>query len=230
VGPEARLAEAMRYAVLGPASACGPSSSPGGRILEVEADRLDRAACALECIHAYSLVHDDLPCMDDDDLRRGRPTCTGLLTGHSRARRATPLQAFAFEILAAPRPIPDGAAECRDLVSALARASGARRMCRRPDDRPVRCRVKTWAQWPRMQRLKTGALISATFELPLVMARAGDAGTARPPGLRPRPRARPTRLSTTSWTSRARPPSSARPTGKDARVGKVNFVTLLGVG
>jgi len=74
-GPEGRLAEAMRYAVLGPGKRLRPFLVfEAGSVLGIEADRLERAACALECVHAYSLVHDDLPCMDDDDLRRGRPT------------------------------------------------------------------------------------------------------------------------------------------------------------
>ncbi|MCA6248002.1 MAG: polyprenyl synthetase family protein, partial [Phenylobacterium sp.] len=63
----------MRYAALGPGKRLRPFLVfEAGELLDVEAGRLDRAACALECIHAYSLVHDDLPCMDDDDLRRGR--------------------------------------------------------------------------------------------------------------------------------------------------------------
>ena len=74
-GPESRLTEAMRYAALGPGKRLRPFFViETGRMFDLEERPVLRAACALECIHAYSLVHDDLPCMDDDDLRRGRPT------------------------------------------------------------------------------------------------------------------------------------------------------------
>ncbi len=74
-GPESRLTEAMRYAALGPGKRLRPFFVvETGRMFDLNEQSLLRAACALECIHAYSLVHDDLPCMDDDDLRRGRPT------------------------------------------------------------------------------------------------------------------------------------------------------------
>jgi farnesyl diphosphate synthase len=74
-GPEARLTEAMRYAALGPGKRLRPFFvMETGRLFGLPERSVLRAACALECVHAYSLVHDDLPCMDDDDLRRGRPT------------------------------------------------------------------------------------------------------------------------------------------------------------
>ena len=74
-GPEGRLTEAMRYAALGPGKRLRAYFAlETGRMFDVPDRSTLRAACALECIHAYSLVHDDLPAMDDDDLRRGRPT------------------------------------------------------------------------------------------------------------------------------------------------------------
>src|SRR3954453_19282072 len=74
-GPESRLTEAMRYAALGPGKRLPPFFAlETGRMFDVADRPVLRAACALECIHAYSLIHDDLPCMDDDDMRRGRPT------------------------------------------------------------------------------------------------------------------------------------------------------------
>ena len=74
-GPESRLTEAMRYAALGPGKRLRPFFADRDRPdVRPEGAGVLRAACALECVHAYSLVHDDLPCMDDDDLRRGRPT------------------------------------------------------------------------------------------------------------------------------------------------------------
>ena len=98
-GPEARLTEAMRYAALGPGKRLRPFFAlEAAELFDIEERPVLRAACALECVHAYSLVHDDLPCMDDDDMRRGRPTvhraydeATAVLVGDA-------LQTAAFEI------------------------------------------------------------------------------------------------------------------------------------
>ena len=128
-GPEQRLTEAMRYAALGPGKRLRPFFAiETARLFDIEERPVLRAACALECIHAYSLVHDDLPAMDDDDLRRGRPTvhkaydeATAVLVGDA-------LQSAAFEIMAHPDTHED--AEIRsDLVRKLAIASGAHRTC-----------------------------------------------------------------------------------------------------
>ena len=74
-GPESRLTEAMRYAALGPGKRLRTYFAlETGRMFDLDEGSVLRAACALECVHAYSLIHDDLPCMDDDDVRRGRPT------------------------------------------------------------------------------------------------------------------------------------------------------------
>src|SRR5574343_392940 len=100
----ARLHDAMRYATLGGGKRVRPLLAfAAGELTGAAAEHLDIVACAIELIHAYSLVHDDLPCMDDDDLRRGRPTChveydeaTALLVGDS-------LQTLAFELLASEK-------------------------------------------------------------------------------------------------------------------------------
>ena len=93
----------------GPASGCGPSSPWRPRGCSTLAERpVLRAACALECIHAYSLVHDDLPCMDDDDLRRGRPTVHKAYDEATAVLAGDALQTAAFEIMAHPDTHADG--------------------------------------------------------------------------------------------------------------------------
>jgi geranylgeranyl pyrophosphate synthase len=120
-----RLHEAARYSVLGGGKRVRPvlvyATAEG---LNIEPSQVDGAACAVELIHAYSLVHDDLPAMDDDDLRRGKPTChkafdeaTAILVGDA-------LQVLAFEILATDAALPASAEQRLQLVALLAKASG----------------------------------------------------------------------------------------------------------
>ena len=161
----ARLQEAMRYAAQGGGKRIRPLLVYAAGALSDEANpnALDAAAVAIECIHAYSLVHDDLPCMDDDDLRRGRPTvhkaydeATALLVGDA-------LQTRAFEILAN--------AECDadirlDLISALASASGSRGMAggQAIDLESVGKKLDL-AGLKQMHAMKTGALLSCSVQM-----------------------------------------------------------------
>lgn len=124
----ARLHEAMRYATLEGGKRVRPLLCfAAGELAEAPAQRLEVAAAAIELIHAYSLVHDDMPCMDDDVLRRGKPTvhvefdeATALLVGDA-------LQSLAFQVLAEHRLADDPAAQL-DMVKTLAFASGSRGM------------------------------------------------------------------------------------------------------
>ncbi len=124
----ARLHSAMRYAVLGGGKRVRPLLAyASGELSGADMGRVTRAACAVELIHAYSLVHDDLPCMDDDVLRRGKPTChveydeaTALLVGDS-------LQSLAFEMLASPGLSGDSGVQM-EMIRLLAEAAGSRGM------------------------------------------------------------------------------------------------------
>src|SRR6202795_5013178 len=120
-----RLHEAMRYSVLGGGKRIRPALLfATARALGLSEDEVEAAACAIELVHVYSLVHDDLPAMDNDDLRRGRPTChkaydeaTALLVGDA-------LQSLAFQLLASDPALPAAPAIRLRLIGILAEASG----------------------------------------------------------------------------------------------------------
>ncbi|HEX9194935.1 MAG TPA: farnesyl diphosphate synthase [Azonexus sp.] len=161
----ARLHDAMRYATLGGGKRVRPLLAfAAGELSGAAPEKLDVVACAVELIHAYSLVHDDLPCMDDDVLRRGRPTChvefdeaTALLVGDS-------LQTLAFELLAS-QPDADPARQL-EMIALLARASGSRGMAGgQALDLAAVGRALDQPELELMHALKTGALIRAAVLL-----------------------------------------------------------------
>lgn len=167
-GPDcipARLHAAMRYAALGGGKRIRPLLAfAAGEITCADPDKLDIVACAVELIHAYSLVHDDLPCMDDDVLRRGRPTChveydepTALLVGDS-------LQTQAFELLTS-EAIGDATRQL-EMVRLLAQASGSKGMAGgQAIDLESVGKALDQPELELMHALKTGALIRAAVLL-----------------------------------------------------------------
>jgi len=176
--PPVELHRAMRYAVLGGGKRLRPLLVyAAGIALGANLDALDAAACAVEFIHAYSLVHDDLPAMDDDALRRGRPTCH-IVFGEAMAILAgDALQALAFEILADAADIDDADTRLR-MLQVLGRACGAEGMAggQAFDLAAVGHRLSL-AELERMHDYKTGALIRASVMLGAMASGCRDTAT-----------------------------------------------------
>ena len=159
-----RLHEAIRYSVLGAGKRVRPALVyAAAETVGLPLERVDGAACAVELIHAYSLVHDDLPAMDDDDLRRGRPTChkaydeaTAILVGDA-------LQVLAFRILARDKALPDDPAVRLRIIDLLADAAGTAGMAGgQALDLAAAGRSLSVAAIEDIHRRKTGALIRAS--------------------------------------------------------------------
>jgi len=169
-----RLHQAVRYACEGGKHLRALMVYAAGEAQGVAAEKLDAAACAVELIHAYSLVHDDLPAMDNDDLRRGRPTvhkaydeATGILVGDA-------LQTSAFEVLANTTEL-DADQKVR-MIRALAHASGSLGMVGgQAVDMASENKTLTLAQLESLHARKTGALILVTCQLAGIAANASEA-------------------------------------------------------
>jgi geranylgeranyl pyrophosphate synthase len=160
----ARLHEAMRYSVLGGGKRIRPALVfAAARAVGLSEDEVEAAACAIELVHVYSLVHDDLPAMDDDDLRRGRPTChkaydeaTALLVGDA-------LQPLAFQLLASDPKLPASPAVRLRLIDMLAQAIGTLGMAGgQAIDLAVQGLRLDIGQVEDMHARKTGAVIRAS--------------------------------------------------------------------
>jgi farnesyl diphosphate synthase len=230
-GDEARLFEAMRYASMG-----GGKRLRGFLVLEgaaqfgVARDAALRVAAAIEMLHAYSLVHDDLPCMDDDDLRRGKPTVHRAFDEATAVLAGDALQTQAFLVLSEPDTHPDPAVRA-ELCRALARAAGARGMCggqmldmlAEEAGRPLE-----EAEIGRLQLLKTGKLIEFSAEAGAILGKAPiqlrhalsayghDLGAAF-------------QIADDVLDATASAEETGKRTGKDADAGKATLVGLLGL-
>jgi len=162
-----RLHEAMRYAVLGNGKYIRPVLTYAtGQALGTEARHLDAPACAVELIHAYSLIHDDLPAMDDDDLRRGRPTCHRAFDEATAILAGDALQALAFHVLAHDHDILVDDGRRVDMINTLAMASGSRGMAGgQALDLAAVGKTLDVAELENMHIHKTGALMRASVRL-----------------------------------------------------------------
>jgi len=175
----ARLVDAMRYAAIGGGKRVRPLLlTATAEMFGVDREAAIRTGCAVEAIHVYSLIHDDLPCMDDDDLRHGKPTlhkkfdeATAVLAGDS-------LHALAFEILSDVDTIGDPFTRA-ELISTLATASGmsgmagGQMMDMAAEDSDYDLHAIT-----RLQQLKTGALLAASVEMGAILGKVAPEGRA----------------------------------------------------
>jgi farnesyl diphosphate synthase len=230
-GPEARLVEAMRYAAMGGGKRLrGFLVLEGARQFGVAPTSALRVAAAVEMLHAYSLVHDDLPAMDDDDLRRGKPSTHKAFDEATAILAGDALQACAFGVLADEDTHSDPAVRA-ELVRCLARAAGPRGMCggqmldmlagqaAQPLDEPA---------IGRLQLLKTGRLIEFAAEAGAILGKAApplrhalaafgrDIGAAF-------------QIADDLLDATASAEQTGKRTGKDAGAGKATLVGLLGL-
>ncbi|QGZ95674.1 polyprenyl synthetase family protein [Terricaulis silvestris] len=227
-GSESRLINAIRYAALDGGKRLRPFFTlEVGRMFDADEAALLRAAVAVECVHTYSLIHDDLPCMDDDDLRRGRPTlhrqydeATALLAGDA-------LLTFAFEVLADPASHSDPQMRCK-LIAALARAAGAQGMVAgQAADMAGADTGSDLIGVTRMNRQKTGALINFSVDAGALIAIASEAEKtalsryAHDIGLA-------FQMVDDLLDAEGVIRDTGKAVGKDKGRGKVNFVTVLG--
>ena len=223
-----RLFEAMRHAAIGGGKRLRPLLTVAtGRLFGLDEDRTVRAGAAIEAIHVYSLIHDDLPCMDDDDLRRGKPTV------HKAFDEATAILAgdcfhdLAFELLADPATHEDPFVRS-DLVLELARASGTNGMAGgQMLDLCAEGLSLDIGSVTRLQQLKTGALIEYAVEAACIMgrlppeARTPYRGYARDIGLA-------FQIADDLLDYSGDESSAGKRLQKDGDAGKATFVSVLG--
>lgn len=224
----AGLIEAMRYAAIGGGKRLRPLLLTSvAEMYGVDRGAAVRAAVAIEAIHVYSLIHDDLPCMDDDALRHGKPTvhiafdeATAVLAGDS-------LHVFAFEVLADPATCADPFTRI-ELVQALGHASGAHGMAGgQMMDLVAETSEFDLQTVTRLQQLKTGALLGAAVEMGAILGRVSPEGRthlrgyARDIGLA-------FQIADDLIDYEGDAATAGKAVGKDASAGKETFVSLLG--
>jgi farnesyl diphosphate synthase len=223
-----RLYEAMRHAAIGGGKRLRPLLTVGAsRLFGISRERAVRVGCAIEAIHVYSLIHDDLPCMDDADLRRGKSTIHRAFGEAEAVLAGDSLHALAFEILANPATHDDPRVRS-DLVLELARAAGPAGMAGgQMMDLAAEGQQLDLPSITRLQQLKTGALIEYAVEAACIMvrmapeARTPYRGYARNIGLA-------FQIADDLIDHSGSEAAAGKPTGRDADAGKATFVSLLG--
>lgn len=227
--PEDRVIEAMRYAVFNGGKRIRPFMVlASSDMFGVDRRSAVRAAAAVEMVHCYSLVHDDLPAMDNDELRRGKPTChikfdeaTAILAGDALLTRA-------FEVLADDETHQDARVRA-DLILALAEASGERGMVGgQVLDLMAETTELNMPEITRMQRMKTGMLISVSCEMGAILGHASEHARhtlhayAHDLGLA-------FQIADDLLDVEGSEEKVGKKTGKDENAGKSTFVSLMGV-
>ncbi|MDR3497875.1 MAG: polyprenyl synthetase family protein [Parvibaculum sp.] len=228
-GPEGRLFEAMRYAVFAGGKRFRPFLvCESARLFAVANEAALRVAAAVECVHTYSLVHDDLPCMDDDDLRRGQPTVHRKFDEATAVLAGDALLTFAFELLGEPET-HERARVRIELVRRLAAAAGGQGMVGgQMIDLASEGKALDISTITRLQRLKTGALIAFSCEAGAVLGRASDEALhalrayAHDMGLA-------FQIADDLLDAEGDPERLGKATAKDAAAGKATFVSILGI-
>lgn len=222
------LIEAMRYAAIGGGKRLRPLlTCASADLFQVPRQRSLRAGLAVECVHVQSLIHDDLPCMDDDDLRRGKPSVHAAFDEATAVLAGDSLLAMAFEILADEETHPSGHVRA-ELILSLARAAGARGMAGGQIlDLATHGGSADLESVTRLERLKTGAIIAWTLEAGALLGGASDEartslrGYAQALGLA-------FQIADDLLDATGTQEEMGKRVDKDAAQGKANFVTLLG--
>jgi farnesyl diphosphate synthase len=226
---EARVYEAMRYSALAPGKRLRPFLVlASARLFGVAQRCALQVAAAIEMVHAYSMVHDDLPAMDNSDLRRGRPTCHKQFDDATAVLAGDGLLTTAFEVLAHPDTHGDPAVRC-ELVAALAGAAGGAGMVGgQMIDLIAEHQALDIGAITRLQRMKTGALIAFSCEAGPILAKApGELrfalrGYAHDLGLA-------YQIADDFLDIEGSTAEIGKPVGADAAAGKATFVSILGV-
>lgn len=223
---EGPLTDAMRHAVQGGKALRAFLVIEGALLHGIERQKAASVAAAIECLHAYSLVHDDLPCMDDDDLRRGQPTVHRKWDEETAVLAGDALQTLAFELLARPHGL-DPTVQVQ-LIHRLGIAAGHRGMvCGQMLDMAAEKldRPATLAEITELQRGKTGALIEWSATAGAIMASADDTALQKygqAIGLA-------FQIADDILDVESDAATMGKATGKDAEAGKATFVSLLGL-
>ncbi|MBE9154205.1 polyprenyl synthetase family protein [Cyanobium sp. LEGE 06113] len=227
----ARLIEAMRYAAIGGGKRVRPLLVVStASLFGVSRDAALRAGAAIEAIHVYSLIHDDLPCMDDDDLRHGKPTLHKVYDEATAVLAGDALHALAFEILAEEETSSDPFVRS-ELIATLGKASGMHGMAGGQimdmvaDEEGVTYDLHTIT---RLQQLKTGALLAASVEMGAILGRVAPQGRAHLRGYA-RDIGLAFQIADDLLDVTGDQDKAGKALRKDIEQGKQTFVTLLGV-